>query len=190
MYGGNFSTSVTGNYEFSGITAGLGSALTGGDFLQGAGIGLMTTGLNHLQHTIQDEIARLAEHYRNNANKFKSSWDVNSSPEKMQKCNRFVFDVTDEAGAGVGHYFSAGEWADTSATIPGWEVVNGAPQRGDVAAFSFNYPDGASGHCGIIVRPSGKYLIYAGIHDIRMTSISNFFVWNNLKWTYRRYIGK
>jgi len=53
MYGGNFSHSIAGNYAFSGLAGGVGAAATGGNFWQGAGIGLMTAGLNHLQQGIE-----------------------------------------------------------------------------------------------------------------------------------------
>ncbi len=49
MYGGRFASSTLGNYAFSGLAGGIGAELTGGNFWQGAAIGLMTAGLNHLQ---------------------------------------------------------------------------------------------------------------------------------------------
>jgi RHS repeat-associated protein len=56
MYGGKFSTSTLGSYAFSGLAGGLGAELTGGNFLQGAGTGLMIAGLNHLQQGISYSI--------------------------------------------------------------------------------------------------------------------------------------
>lgn len=44
--------SVGGMYGFSAAAGGIGSLITGGNFWQGAGIGLMTAGLNHLQNSI------------------------------------------------------------------------------------------------------------------------------------------
>ena len=48
MYGGSFANSQTGNYAFSGLAGGVGSALAGGNFWEGTAIGLMNAGLNHL----------------------------------------------------------------------------------------------------------------------------------------------
>jgi hypothetical protein len=48
-----FGNSTLGNYAFSGLAGGVGAELTGGNFWEGAAIGLMTTGLNHLQQNIQ-----------------------------------------------------------------------------------------------------------------------------------------
>jgi hypothetical protein len=39
-----------GMYGFSALSGGIGAAVTGGDFLQGTATGLITAGLNHLQH--------------------------------------------------------------------------------------------------------------------------------------------
>ena len=52
IYGGNFADSHFGTYIFSGAAGGIAAELTGGNFLQGAAIGLMTAGLNHLQQGI------------------------------------------------------------------------------------------------------------------------------------------
>ncbi|MDD4599296.1 MAG: T6SS effector amidase Tae4 family protein, partial [Lentimicrobiaceae bacterium] len=49
MYGGRFASSTIGNYAFSGLAGGVGAELSGGNFWEGAAIGLMTSGLNHLQ---------------------------------------------------------------------------------------------------------------------------------------------
>lgn len=52
MYGGQFASSALGNYAFSSLAGGVGAELTGGNFWEGAAIGLMTAGLNHLQQGI------------------------------------------------------------------------------------------------------------------------------------------
>ncbi len=49
MYGGRFASSTIGNYAFSGLAGGVGAELSGANFWEGAAIGLMTAGLNHLQ---------------------------------------------------------------------------------------------------------------------------------------------
>lgn len=51
-YGGQFASSTLGNYAFSGLAGGVGAELTGGNFWEGAAIGIMTAGLNHLQQGI------------------------------------------------------------------------------------------------------------------------------------------
>ena len=52
MYGGSFANSTLGNYAFSGLAGGVGAELTGGNFWQGAAIGVMNAGLNHLQQSV------------------------------------------------------------------------------------------------------------------------------------------
>lgn len=52
MYGGSFANSSIGTYAFSGLAGGVGAELIGGNFWQGAGIGLMNAGLNHLAATV------------------------------------------------------------------------------------------------------------------------------------------
>ena len=44
---------VFGTYAFSALSGGLSSELTGGNFWQGAGIGVMTAGLNHAQQGVE-----------------------------------------------------------------------------------------------------------------------------------------
>jgi hypothetical protein len=53
MYGGSFAKSPVGTYAFSGIAGGVGAELTDGNFFQGAAIGLMNAGLNHLAQGLQ-----------------------------------------------------------------------------------------------------------------------------------------
>jgi hypothetical protein len=52
MYGGDFANSTAGNYLFSSGMGGIGSVLTGGNFFEGAAIGAMNAGLNHLKQGI------------------------------------------------------------------------------------------------------------------------------------------
>ncbi|HBL58676.1 MAG TPA: hypothetical protein DDZ80_09215 [Cyanobacteria bacterium UBA8803] len=82
------------------------------------------------------------------------------------KCNLFVYEVVNNAGAPVPmqerwswsqfEYVQypplAGQWANPSFTIPGWVVVT-EPQPGDVAAIAINYSD-ASGHVAIVSGPN------------------------------------
>jgi RHS repeat-associated protein len=59
---------TAGMLGFGALSGGIGAAATGGDFWQGAGIGLMTAGLNHAQHKVEKYkfYHMLKRHYRNN----------------------------------------------------------------------------------------------------------------------------
>lgn len=108
-----------------------------------------------------------------------STWaySANKPPygPKTDKCNLFVYDVLNEAGASVQmktrdrgwlkglitaryvkHPPLAGQWANSSVSIPGWMVVK-TPQVGDVAAEAIQYLN-ATGHVGIVseVTQGGK----------------------------------
>jgi RHS repeat-associated protein len=50
-----FGNGAVGTYAFSGLAGGVGAELSGGDFWQGAAIGLMNAGLNHLQQGVQNK---------------------------------------------------------------------------------------------------------------------------------------
>ncbi len=56
---------TAGMLGFGALSGGIGAAATGGDFWQGAGIGLMTSGLNHVQHKVEEHkfFWRLNRHY-------------------------------------------------------------------------------------------------------------------------------
>ena len=58
MYGGQFANSTVGLYGFSGMAGGLASTVTGGNFWQGAALGLMNAGLNHAKSNIDAAGAR------------------------------------------------------------------------------------------------------------------------------------
>lgn len=55
-----------GMLGFGALSGGIGVAATGGNFWQGAGIGLMTSGLNHFQHKTEEYkfFNRLRKHYK------------------------------------------------------------------------------------------------------------------------------
>jgi RHS repeat-associated protein len=76
---------------------------------------------------------------------------------KKDKCNFFVDDVlqhTDVAPKrNLFSPISAGTWADPSADIPNFPVVNN-PQTGDVVAIAHRYPNGATGHVAIVMVPN------------------------------------
>jgi len=83
------------------------------------------------------------------------------------KCNLFVSDICNAAGANVPSKDGgswpplAGDWANPNYNIPGWEIVD-SPQRGDIVAQKRDYQD-ATGHVGIVTRapytPGGSYMV-------------------------------
>jgi hypothetical protein len=99
-----------------------------------------------------------------------TAWDFDVAkgtyPEKTNKCNLFVYEMLNGAGASPGtpngwrHPSppSAGQWANPSYAIPGWRVLgpDEAPQPGDVAAQAGNYSD-ATGHV-MIVGPNNTFM--------------------------------
>ena len=185
---------------------GLASAITGGDFAQGAAIGLVVTALNHALHAaldpdpknqqeknvekIRKAIAEKAKEYEILDN---SKWS-----DPIQKCNEFVLNVAKEVGANFDKYYNAGDLGNPNIKIKGWEIVI-TPEPGDIAAFKSNNIQNATGHSGIIYKTSsGKLtLIYSGgpyIKDgnyIRQSTLNvnytNPPVIQN--WVYRRFIG-
>lgn len=116
------------------------------------------------------------------------------------KCNKFVYDVTKEAGAlalvigsdGKPRPPLAGEWADSHVSIPGWRVLdpNESPQPGDVAAWPHRYSD-ATGHSGIVVSvgQAGDVTAMAA-HTVLVAPDNSFNRSMHSKVTYRRYVGR
>jgi len=60
-WGGKFASSGVGMVAFSAVSGGIGAELTGGNFWQGAGVGAIVAGLNHLPEMIKQ----------------KTAWDIN-----------------------------------------------------------------------------------------------------------------
>lgn len=190
MYGAKFAGSVIGTYAFSAIAGGIGSALSGGNFWEGAATGIMVAGLNHLQNSIYERIAQVAESYEGS-----SDWAVEKQRGRFKsgsnKCNQFVYEILDEAGVAPytnnKEYPLAGEWANTKRTIKGkngvWRVVkNGIAKRGDVVSRQISYGD-ATGHVAIGVSNTQSIGTYQGY--IRKTEFGynpNFGVRNGLKY--------
>ena len=118
------------------------------------------------------------------------------------KCNKFVIDTIEASGATAvaedanGRALlntlnqprppRAGEWADPSVTIRGWQVVID-PKPGDVAAYSLPVSSGASGHTGIVTsvdaRTGAVSVTNAGENSVRTYDFPASDV------TYRRYVG-
>jgi hypothetical protein len=97
------------------------------------------------------------------------AYDANTPPGAgTNKCNQFVYEVLNEAGATVplmerrrwgiprpSHPPLAGQWASTTVSISGWDVVS-QPQPGDTISEAHDYAD-ASGRVGIVssIAPGG-----------------------------------
>lgn len=72
MYGGKFASSTAGTYAFSGLAGGVGAELTGGNFWEGAAVGVMNAGLNHLQSVVGEAGAR---YYANKKAGYGDMWN-------------------------------------------------------------------------------------------------------------------
>lgn len=168
-------------------------------------------GLNHGVHMVESvieirrNIAMIAEGYGGSKDwNYENSFD--NFDENTNKCNKFVYDVTTEAGASPGtpNGFlgnsppTAGQWADPKYSIKGWKIVS-KPQRGDVVAYAHNYSD-ATGHVAIIganvvgyrsniqysIGTSGTYKSIARTgfgFDATLKPSSSTYI-------YRRYVGR
>jgi len=102
-----------------------------------------------------------------------SHWGVDY-PAGTNKCNLFVHDVLFGAGITAPTWVRpsasnmklqvlpllAGQWADKSRSVKGFEVVD-SPKPGDVVAAAANFSD-ASGHVGIVV-PSEAGVMVASV---------------------------
>jgi len=109
--------------------------------------------------TVNERIARLA---REKVDVGSNNWDYNNFPHG-NKCNLFVHDILNEAGANAPtswthnpfkwYAIKASLWADPNYHIPNWRVLGKTemPQPGDVIAEQIKYKD-ASGHVGIVVK--------------------------------------
>ncbi|MGH9738836.1 MAG: CHAP domain-containing protein [Candidatus Acidiferrales bacterium] len=121
-------------------------------------------------------------------------------PAGTNKCNKFVYDITKEAGApalvvgndGKPRPPLAAEWADPRVSIPSWQVLGPAekPEAGDVAAWPNHYSD-ATGHSGIVVSvdPDGQVTAIAA-HSSVVGSDGSFNRSRHPRVTYRRYVGR
>lgn len=84
-------------------------------------------------------------------------------------------------------YPTAAQWADPNYHIPGWRVLGSdeCPQRGDVAAYSYNFSD-ASGHVAIVVDRG--HTVGANAEVVHKTQFGfNPQLSHNQKIVFRRY---
>lgn len=121
--------------------------------------------------------------------------------KNTNKCNQFVYDVLNEAGARVpmmkrtrfgirrpDHPPLAEQWAKSGVSILGWEVVS-RPKPGDIAAEAIEYSD-ASGHVGIVssVSEDGSGKTISATAEEVVENDWGFREGQNV--TFRRYRGR
>ena len=123
------------------------------------------------------------------ANNQGARWDTDRfynalAPEGSPKCNLYVRDVLNEAGANTPK-FSANEWGNPNSRIPNWSVVgDGSVQPGDVVGFS--RPGGQPGHVGIVpegaegLRPDVLAATHGGVAPTQIFWRHDPIVW---RWT-------
>lgn len=148
-----------GNYEVNGIHAAIGEDSTSVSASKG------TTTPADL--SLQEATVREARKHVSS-----KAWAYDADrppyPPDTNKCNLFVYETLTKSGKpvpmkerwswsnmkNVKYPPLAGQWADPSVEIPGWEVVTN-PQPGDVAAIAHDYSD-ASGHVAIVSGPNSS----------------------------------
>jgi CHAP domain len=149
--------------------------------------------------TTREKIAATAKNYGG-----RTDWGFDKQKDNFapgtNKCNKFVYDVTREAGAtaivigrdGKPRPPLAGEWADRKTPIPGWRVLgpNESPQPGDVAAYKLPGQRTFTGHSRIVtsVDTSGAVRGVAA-HDDVIGPDEKFNRARESGVAYRRYIG-
>lgn len=171
--GGKISTLIG-----STLAGGVGAAVVGGDFYQGATFGLISAGLNHIAHEVSGNI-------QNKITEIKTSNKVNKllsklTPEDLReslaalaeshwigrsdkwargedgyyKCSTFVDDLISEIGMKHHEGFFTSEMWFTEESIAGWTKISNINQlqRGDIGVMN--------GHMGIMRTEAS--MIYAG----------------------------
>lgn len=147
----------------------------------------------------RDRIAATARKYNGSTDWAFARQKDNFAPG-TNKCNKFVYDVTKEAGAeaiiigsdGKSRPPLAAEWADPRTTIPGWRVLgpNEMPQPGDVAAYGLPGHTTYTGHSGIVTAVDGDGTVHAiAAHDQVVGPDDKFNPTRSRKVTYRRHTG-
>lgn len=110
------------------------------------------------------------------------------------KCNKFVYDVTKEAGAeGLVSKRPplAAEWADENTTIKNWRVLpkGEEPQPGDVAAYKLSGGGTLfSGHTGVMISGENDTVTNMSAHEFSVYTKKGQFIDKDKK-TFRRFTG-
>jgi len=159
--------------------------------------------IDHRHVLIHDAGERIAR----TANKCEGSTDWAYSnrkgnfPPNTDKCNKYVYDVTKEAGAealtkgsnGKMRPPLAAEWADPNVSIPNWRVLKPGekPQPGDVAAYKL--PGGGifdSSHSGIVTSVDSNGMVHSiAAHADVVGPDDKFNSTTDRHVTYRRFTG-
>ena len=188
------------------VVGGTASKLTGGKFANGALTGAFSRLFNDEGHERRDAaqqrrdaIVARAEQALANGEPYAFDDKSGNFPAGSYKCNKFVCDVANAAGAkislnvdGAGNAWppTAGTFGNPNKDIPGWQVVD-SPQPGDIIAQQRAYSD-ASGHVGIVV--GSNHVISARTGGLSRDPISSVFPSNHSAASgpivYRRYVGQ
>lgn len=112
----------------------------------------------------------------------------------INKCNKFVFDVTKEAksdGVVNGRPPLAAEWADPNTKIPNWRLLkpDEKPEPGDVTAYKLSGGGTAySGHTGIMISDGEDDITNISAHKDAVFTIEGQFE-DRIDERYRRFTG-
>lgn len=116
-------------------------------------------------------------------------------PKNTNKCNKFVYDVTNEAGAEAlekGRPALASEWAASYVDIPNWRPLlpGETPQPGDVAAYRLTGGGTSfSGHTGMVTSDGSSGTTNTSAHANSVYPTPDQFS-TNPNTRYRRYTGE
>lgn len=159
----------------------------------------------------RNDIANIAKEY-NHSTAWAFDKKKDDFPAGSNKCNKYVYDVTTEAGArpivigkdgkpvlgedGKPRPPLAGEWADPNTKIANWRVLQPGetPQPGDVAAYKLQHEPGHApytGHSGIVTSVDSNGTVHAiAAHD-EVVGPDDSFQPRNMEHhvVFRRYTG-
>jgi len=189
----------------AGLVGGIAEEVVGGRFGDGFTVSAAGYIFNAAAHpskmqAARDSIADWAKAVIGSEN-WAYDGSVDGYPAGVNKCNVFVADMIQDAGATpmeferfswshfseVKYYALAGQWAnatlDPTGSQYGWMIVS-KPEPGDVFAYPHAYSD-ATGHSGIYIGNGNG--VWAGQYTINTGSISQKFPGQTF--TYRRWVG-
>ena len=146
----------------------------------------------------RQKIAKIARKYRGSTN-WAFGKRKDNFPPNTDKCNKFVYDVTREAGAeplvrgsdGKLRPPLAAEWANPNLDIPNWIVLTPEekPQPGDVAAYPIPGHHTYTGHSGIVTSVDADGRVHAIAAHEDLVGPDDKFNRSDRAVTYRRFTG-
>jgi hypothetical protein len=157
--------------------------------------------IDHRHVFIRETWQRIAQTARkyNGSSVWAYSKRKDNFPANTDKCNKYVYDVTKEAGAeartkgskGKMRPLLAGEWANPSVSIPNWRVLAPAerPQPGDVAAYPLPGHATCTGHSGIVTSVDADGTVHAIAAHADVVGPDDKFQSTNKRVLFRRYSG-